>query len=172
MSKAFDTVNHPLLLSKLSKLGIASSALSWFQSYISDRTQVTSLSGSTSSPGFPTSGVPQGSVLGPTLFSAFINDLPKVLPDDSTLLFADDTTIFISGKDPQLLNHSLQSCLDLANNWMKDNGFILNVKKSKCMLIHSPRTKGTTPLLHIHLGGQKLTRFPLSSFLASTLMIL
>ena len=165
VSKAFDTVNHPLLLSKLSKLGIASSALSWFQSYISDRTQVTSLSGSTSSPGFPTSGVPQGSVLGPTLFSAFINDLPKVLTDDSTLLFADDTTIFISGKDPQLLNHSLQSCLDLANNWMEDNGFILNVKKSKCMLIHSPRTKGTTPILHIHLGGTKIDQVSTFKFL-------
>ena len=136
VSEAFDTVNHSLLLSKLQYLGLSDSSPSWFHSYISERSQVTSVSDVQSSLGFPVSGVPQGSVLGPTLFSAFINDFPDALPHDSTVLFADDTTIFIAGKDPKLLNDSLQSCLDLANTWMSNNGLKLNVSKTKCTYAH------------------------------------
>ena len=88
LSKAFDTVNHKLLLDKLFKLGLSPSAFSWFKSYLSDCCQVTRVSDSFSSLGFPLSGVPQGSVRGPSLFSAFINDLSSVLPADSVVLFA------------------------------------------------------------------------------------
>ena len=162
VSKAFDTVNHPLLLSKLRCLGLDASSVSWFQSYLSDRSQVTRVSNSTSSHGSTTSGVPQGSVLGPTLFSLFINDLPTVLPPDCTVLFADDTTIFLVGNDCRLLNTSLQSCLDLANKWLTNNGLQLNVDKTKCMLIRSPRARVHPPLLHIHLSGSQIEQ--VSSF--------
>ena len=98
-----------------------------------------SLSDSYSSPGFLSSGVPQGSVLGPSLFSAFINDLPSILPQDSTVLFADDTTIYIVSDSLPTIQSSLQLCLDLANLWLQRNGLRINAAKTKSMLIHSSR---------------------------------
>ena len=146
ISKAFDTVNHDLLLSKLSQLGFSSSTVAWFKSYLSDRCQVTRVSDSFSSPGFPTTGVPQGSVLGPSLFSAFINDQPSVLPADSVVLFADDTAIYITSSNLAFLNSSLQQCLDATSLWMASNGLQLNASNTKCMLFHSSRRKIETGL--------------------------
>ena len=94
-----------------------------------------------SSLGFPSSGVPQGSVLDPTLFSAFSDDFPNVLPPDSTVCFADDTSIYIISDSLPSLNSSLQLCLNLANLRILKNGLTLNTLKSKCMLIHSSQNK-------------------------------
>ena len=103
--------------------------------------------------GFPTSGVPQGSVLGPSLFSVFINDLPNVLPSDSIALFADDTAIYIVSNNLISLNSALQRCLDLANLWMMNNGLQLNASKTKCMLLHSTRKTVNTRLSLIINGA-------------------
>ena len=87
--------------------------------------------------------LPQGSILSSTLFSVFINDLPYVLsrPSDSTVLFANDTTIFINSDNLPSLNSTLQLTLDLANLWLERNSLKLNTLKTKCMLIHSARQK-------------------------------
>ena len=89
-------------------------------------------------------------------FSLFINDLPSVLPPDCTVLFADDTTIFLVSNNCSLLSSSLQSCLDFASSCMTNKGLKLNFDKTKCMLIHSPSTRVDSPPLHIHLSGSEI----------------
>ena len=165
ISKAFDSVNHDLLFAKLSHLGLSSSTVSWFRSYLSNRSQVTCVGDCFSSLGFPSSGVPQGSVLGPTLFSAFIKVLPNVLPPDSTVLFADDTSIYIISDSLPSLNSSLQLCLNLAKLWMLKNGLKLNTLKSMCMLIHSSRKK------LMESWNCLLTAYPFNRFVCSSFLV-
>ena len=111
ISKAFDKVWHPGLLFKLKQLGISGSLLRWFESYLTNRKQRVVLGGKSSELSYLQAGVPQGSILGPLLFLVYINDLPTNLTIDSHL-FADDTTLLYSFKDPvvatQVLNHNLE----------------------------------------------------------------
>ena len=98
----------------LSSLGVTPQACEWIESYLEHRTQSTLVGNSVSDPLVVPSGVPQGSVLGPTLFSLFVNDLPKVITGATTLLFADDTTIYAIGKDVASIAESLTTALHLA----------------------------------------------------------
>ena len=93
LKKAFDTVNHDILLNKLDHYGIRGEALLWFKSYLTNRKQFVSFNGVNSSVRTITCGVPQGSVLGPILFLLYINDLPNISKKLSFFLFADDTNI-------------------------------------------------------------------------------
>ena len=93
LKKAFDTVNHNILLQKLEHYGIRENALLWFKSYLTDRKQFVSLNGTNSKIKSITCGVPQGSVLGPILFLFYINDLPNISNNLKFLLFADDKSI-------------------------------------------------------------------------------
>src|SRR6218665_1705724 len=98
IAKAFDTVNHEILLAKLENLRIRGVALSWFKSYLSSRCQLVLCNGAMSPIKFIRHGVPQGSILGPLLFLLFINDLPNASRLLNFLLFADDTSILASHK--------------------------------------------------------------------------
>ena len=97
LKKAFDLVPHDILLSKLKKVGIRGSELKWFGSYLKNRTQFGNIGNSRSSTKETSSGVPQGSVLGPILFIIFFNDLPNCCRLRA-LIFADDTTLLASGE--------------------------------------------------------------------------
>ena len=94
LRKAFDTVNHKILLQKLDHYGIRGSALSWFESYLDNRKQYVYVNGETSDLKIISCGVPQGSVLGPLLFLLYINDLPNISNVLDFYLFADDTNIY------------------------------------------------------------------------------
>ena len=93
-SKAFDTVDHAILLCKLEHYGIRGNALSWFKSYLTDREQFVTFNGVSSATKLISCGVPQGSILGPLLFLIYINDLHAVCKNTFPILFADDTNLF------------------------------------------------------------------------------
>ena len=106
ISRAFDSISHDLLLCKMDHYGIRGEAKRWFQSYLSERKRVM-VDNEVSTWSTVRVGVPQGSILGPLLFTLFINDLPTVLRSTKTMLYADDITIYHSCPDPQELQEAL-----------------------------------------------------------------
>ena len=143
LKKAFDTVDHQILLSKLNYYGIHGKSFKWFQPYLENRTQKCSVNGSLSSSCSLTCGVPQGTILGPLLFLLYINDLPNCLSNCEPRMYADDTHLTYAGGDLE----SIQLCLneDLTNvfNWLQANKLTLNMTKTEFMLIGSGQRLGT-----------------------------
>ena len=99
LKRAFDTVDTLILLGKLRVIGCSDSALRWFESYLSDRSQNVMFNNASSETRFTSVGVPQGSILGPLLFLIAINDLPSVVRHSNLTMYADDTTLYMCGVD-------------------------------------------------------------------------
>ena len=139
LTKAFDIVDHDILLSKLSAIGVSPSTLQWFKSYPSHCKQRTSCSDATciSDPLPVTFGVPKGSILGPLLFLVYINDLPLAIKNCEATLYADDTALYYFAKEPHLLEEALNDDLLRVANWLHGNKLTLNLTKTKSMIIGS-----------------------------------
>ena len=163
VSKAFDSINHQLLLQKLQSLGLQDTALDWFTSYLDSRSQEVRIEDSTSSSSSLLAGVPQGSILGPSLFSLFMNDLPDSVKSSTCAMYADDTTLYVTSDSVDSITTSLNHCLLLINTWMQENYLKLNVSKTKCMLIHPPR-KPHLPPLHLSVNGTTIEQVFLTKF--------
>lgn len=150
-SKAFDTVNHDILLKKIVRYGIRGKAFEWFKNYLQDRKQYTHINGKNSKFKKIKTGVPQGSILGPLLFLIYINDIYKSSLNLNFILFADDTTMYTSGTDLNTLMHFLNQELIYISHWLKANKLTLNTKKSKYIIFStSPKlTKVKTEQLSI-----------------------
>ena len=141
LKKAFDTVDHRILLRKLYAYGIRGALLKWFESYLTSRTQYVAFNGTNSDIHYVKSGVPQGSIFGPLLFILYMNDICSVSKLLFTFLYADDTCVMLSGKDLNdliaVLNVELISLCD----WLKSNKLSLNTQKTFFMVFHRARLK-------------------------------
>lgn len=137
LKKAFDTVDHDILISKLDDFGVKGSALNWFKSYLTDRSQIVSVNSNFSDPQGINIGVPQGSILGPLLFIIYINSLP-INVTCKCVMYADDTTLLCSSTDPEELKSDLSLNLNRIGKWFQVNKLTLNVKKTKLMVFGSP----------------------------------
>ena len=141
LRKTFYTVNHELLLHKLSNLGVIDNELAWFKNYLCDRTQVVDYQGVSSDPEGVSVGVPQGSILGPLLFILHVNDLPEAVTRCNLLMYADDTVLFYSASQASIIEERLNEELSVIERWLYKNSLFLNVSKTEAMLF------GTSPRL-------------------------
>lgn len=148
---AFDIIDHDLLLKKLEYYGFSRTALLWMESYLSDRRQLVYFNGSFSKERVVEQGVPQGSCLGPLLYTIFTNDLPTVLDKASISMFADDSTVYLAGTDIGDLNTKLQRELQLVVNWIRNNKLILNVSKTTCFVVGTPFSLLSKPKLELSI---------------------
>ena len=152
LSKAFDTLDHQILIDKLNHYGFRGKALELLKSYLSGRKQFVEYNNTASDFKSITCGVPQGSILGPLLFIIYINDLPAAVKQFETIIYADDTTLFSSlyktnanSTDTLLLNEELS----MISDWLKVNKLSLNVAKTKAIMFHTPQRRVSYPDLYI-----------------------
>lgn len=140
ISKAYDSINHEILLQKLERYGIRKTALKWIKSYLENRQQLVKISSSGKEIKSRTEknkrGIPQGSIIGPLLFNIYLNDLGSILSHTNHLMinYADDTTLLIRAKSFNLLLVEAGVVLNLVQNWFLENELVLNKEKTNFII--------------------------------------
>ena len=152
LKKAFDTINHSILLKKLNHYGIRGIINDWFSLYLLGRSQVTEIDSNLSTINKISCGVPQGSVLGPLLFLIYINDFHNSSEKLSFYLFADDTNLLYADKNLKSLEKIMvNNELVRVSDWLNANKLTLNAKKSNFVIFHPPLPRLTDILLNPRL---------------------
>ena len=162
LKKAFDTIDHEILVNKLKFYGIRGVALDWLKSYLNNRKQYVNFNGTSSDMKTILCGIPQGSILGPTLFLLFINDICNVSKLLKFVLFADDTNIFLDDVSLNSLKNNVNQELENLNLWFQANKLSLNVKKTKYIVFgHNNRNLD----IHVKINNEEIERVQAVKFL-------
>jgi retron-type reverse transcriptase len=164
--KAFDSINHKILYKKLQGVGIAGLMLDILSDYLENRSQYVEKDGSQSSSRIITYGVPQGSLLGPRLFSIYINDLADNILKGNLYLFADDSTLHCIGDNIEVVIDSLNEAASEVNRWCNHNQLSIHPGKSEILIITSQQFTG--PLRPVKIGTDAIKFVNKSTFLGIT----
>ena len=156
ISKCFDCIDHELLLSKLNKYGILNTELKWFSSFLSGRKQAVYCHGKLSESKDITIGIPQGSILGPSLFLVFINDITDCLRLSTCNIYADDVVLYVSDMDINVITSKLQADLYAINEWYCKNRLHINTNKSNIMLLSSNTRCNDELSLKVHIDTETI----------------
>ena len=154
--KAFDTIDHGLLLQKIQKAGLGKKTCSFIANYLTNRKQYTKLNDNESTIRTVKTGVPQGSTLGPLLFLIFVNDLPQVSEDAIFTLFADDAALTVHNKDFQRAVDQVGMVLTRVNLWCSENKLSLNTKKTEFVIYGTKSRKARAQPITLHIGGNQI----------------
>ena len=158
LKKAFDTIDHHILLNKLQRYGICNTSLLWFSSYLIGRSQRVEFDKALSTLPDIASGVPQGSVLGPLLFTLYISDMPSCICFSQVLLYADDTVLFFTAKTAIELEASLNNDINRISSWMQENKLFLNVSKTEYVIYGSHLRLKREDSISLSCNGSFLTK--------------
>ena len=165
LSKAFDTIDHTILLDKLCRYGVRGVTLNWFKHYLNDRKQFVSYNNTTSVSMKVTCGVPQGSILGPLLFILYVNDITKVSNIFKINLFADDTSLIHTHDNFEYLIKDTNDELIRISTWLATNKLVLNINKTNYMIFTSRGKSYNKNVTNIKIDGNNIQQVNKTKFL-------